>query len=334
MCELLAFTSVKGSSGKTAVAANTAMALAHLGHTVTLLEVHRSASRVLGAGRCCTLRDFVSGYCSEGELAIPVAENVTVVTTGEPPVSAETGAIRVQGIAKALESRDYVIIDAPEGVADSLEPVMQCASDVFAVVTPEQIANTEAISFVQDLNRISHGKQINLILNNAPFAEMAEIICNRIEHDFTQILGIPVICIAFIGEKSALGEDPTANTSIMFPPASEAWSGIRQLASTIQDAHRQPCGAVDIVGLLTKLMSAVPREKKMLLTGPEDVCPQMYAEASQDEVDLFREIILEAFESYHRDSLDFRNLYEMVRQLVEFSRSEKDCATYFPVSRL
>jgi flagellar biosynthesis protein FlhG len=335
MCEILAFTSCKGSTGKTAVATNTAVALAQAGRTVTLLEVNNSGSAFHGLRDFCTMKDFLLGCCSENELAVSYSANLNVIVTGEPVVPAEDRMIRLGGLSEALESQDYLIIDSPKGSTDKLEPISQAASRVFTVVTPEQIANTEAMSFVQDLSRYADGKQIYLILNKAPFDEMAEIICNRIEHDFTKILDIPVISIGFV---SADQLDTKAHDACLplnaFPSESPSASGILRLASIIDDAHREPMGEMGVESLLRRLMSNVPGGRRTLIMDLEDECDHGYPSSSQDEVELFRDIILEAWDSNDRDSLDFRNLYEIVRQVMELNRTDKDNPIYFPAPRL
>jgi MinD-like ATPase involved in chromosome partitioning or flagellar assembly len=335
MCEILAFTSGKGSTGKTSVATNTAAALAEMGRTVTLLEVNRSGAGIRGMRDFCTLNDFLLGCCSEDELAFAYATNFKVIVTGAPVVSTENRMIGLGSLSRGLESQDYLIIDAPKGVSDQLEPIVQAASDVFTVVTPEQIANTEAMSFVQDLSRHSEGKQIYLILNKAPFDEMAEIICNRIEHDFTQILGVPVISIGFVSEDQPAANDRDARLPLgVLARQSESASGILRLASVIDDAHRKQLGGTAVESLLRNLMSIVPGGRRTLLADLTEECGHDYQSVSQDEVELFRDIILEAWDCNDRDSLDFRNLYEIVRQMMEISRNDKNSQVYFPAPRL
>lgn len=337
MCHIIAFTGAKGPSGKTSVAINTAMALARKGRTVTLLEADRSAAGSLGLPNCCTLRDHLLGCCSEEELVIPYADNLCVVLTGEPVIPAEDRMIRLSGLSEMLDAQDYLIIDAPKGLSDKLEAIAEAALDVFVVVTPEQIANTDAIAYVQDFNRRVPEKQPYLILNRAPFAEMAEIICNRMEHDFTKILGIPVICIAFLSQEMQSTEAQGAYSQRRC--ASREWtcsSEVYRLASTIDEAHREPIGnrQPDVESLLRRLMSILPGGRHMLLLDAEAECSHGYSESSPDDVELFREIILEALESNDPDSLDFDNLYAMVRQIVEASRTDRNDTPYFPAPRL
>jgi MinD-like ATPase involved in chromosome partitioning or flagellar assembly len=335
MCEILAFTSGKGSTGKTSVATNTAAALAKKGRTVTLLEVKRSGSSIRGMRDFCTLNDFLLGCCSEDDLVFAYATNFNVIVTGAPVVSTDDRMIRLGGLSQELESLDYLIIDAPKGVSDQLEPIVRAASDVFTVVTPEQIASTDAMSFVQDLSRYTDGKQIFLVLNKAPFDEMAEIICNRIEHDFTQILGIPVISIGFVSEDQPGANDRDARLPLgVLAPESESASGILRLASVIDDSHMQQLGDKGVESLLRKLMSVMPGGRRTLLADLTDECGHDYPSGSQDEVELFRDIIMEAWDCNDRDSLDFRNLYEIVRQVMEISRTHKDSTVYFPAPRL
>jgi flagellar biosynthesis protein FlhG len=335
MCEILAFTSGKGSVGKTTVAINTAVALAQTERTVTLLEVDRSGAAIHGMREFFTVKDLLLGCCSEDELPVAYSSNLNVIVTGEPVIPAEDRMIGLRGLSEALESRDYLIVDAPKGASDKLEIIGQAASRVFAVVTPEQIANTDAMSFVQDLSRYVAGKQIYLILNKAPFDEMAEIICNRIEHDFTQILGIPVISIGFVPEDQSIVKAAEMCFAFgAFPPESESASGILRLASMIDDAHKEPLGEMGVENLLRKLMSHVPGGRRTLLMELADECGHGYSAASQDEVELFRDIILEAWDCNDRDSLDFKNLYEIVRQIMEIDRADKDHAVYFPTTRL
>jgi MinD-like ATPase involved in chromosome partitioning or flagellar assembly len=336
MCRILAFTSAITPSGKTAIAINTAMALAQNGRTVTLLEVDRAAAGILGLQDYCTLKDYLLGCCSEEELVIPYMSNLNIVLTGEPIIPVEDRMTRLSGLSEMIEARDYLIIDAPKGSSDKLETIAEAAWDVFVVVTPEQVANTDAIAYVQEFNRRAPEKQPYLILNRAPFPEMAEIICNRIEHDFTQILGFPVVCIAFVPQEASAPEAQGADSRRECGFRELACSSeIARLASTIDEAHRErrEDNAIHVESLLRKLMSVLPGGRRTLLLEPDDECGQGYPDAPRDEVELFREIILDALDSSDPASLDFNNLYIMVRQIIETSRAHEHETAYFPAPR-
>jgi flagellar biosynthesis protein FlhG len=335
MCEILAFTGSKGSTGKTVVATDIAAALAQTGRTVTLLGVNRSGPAVHGTRGFFDLRDFLPGGFSEEELELACSANHDVIVTGEPFVPAAGCTTGVETLSEVIESRDYLIIDVPQAAGNKLESIARAASRVFTVVTPQQIAGTEAMSFVQAVSRHLDGKPIYLILNEAPFDEVAEIICNRIEHDFTQILQVPVIVIGFVSE--ALSETKGHDECFplcAFPSDPDGKSGILRLACVIDDAHVEPPARGNVESLLRELLSKASEGRRWPSTGPTNQCSQGYLPASQDEVESFRDIILQAWDRNDKDSLDFKHLYETVRQVMDVNRTDKDQAVYFPEPRM
>ncbi|MGO9569980.1 MAG: MinD/ParA family protein [Desulfomonilaceae bacterium] len=336
MCEIVAFTGGKGSPGKTCLALNTAVTLGGIGATVLLLDMNDSAANIgtaLGLRPLYNLNDLVWGYCSAEEVIVPWGENVGLVSLGEPiGWNGEDKMSRFLSLAPLLNRRNFVLIDTPAEDGESLGPLIEGAEHVLAVVTPEQVANAEALAFIMNLHRIAGGKHIYVILNRAPSSEISDLICNRLEHDIGKILGIPMTCLGYVPEEPLMASAAEALWPfVVVAPESETSSCLAHVAGAISEicgTQRQDEGSERF---LRDLFGSLQNDKPLSLAieGQRGVRDGI-SEASQEEVELFRRIILEALDPNKADSLDFVTMYQHVREVVETSKSTKPVVAGFP----
>jgi flagellar biosynthesis protein FlhG len=337
MCQIVAFTGGTGSPGKTCLALNTAVTLGSIGATALLLDLNVPQAGIgtaLGLRPLYNLNDLVWGYCSAEEVIVPWGENVGLVTLGEPiGWNGEEMLSRLLSLAPLLDRRNFVLMDTPPEDGESLAPLIEGDAHVLAIVTPDDVASAEAPAFVMNLHRITGGKHIYLILNRAPSPEFSDLICNRLEHDIGKILGIPVTCLGFVPDEPLMASALNARWPfVVMAPESDTSSCFAHVAGAITEicgAQRQCEGSG---GFLRDLFRYLQNDKPLSLSASEGQrgLREVFPETSDEEVELFRRIILDALDPEKTGSTDFVTMYRHVREVVETSKRSKPVVPSFP----
>ncbi|WP_041285866.1 MinD/ParA family ATP-binding protein [Desulfomonile tiedjei] len=317
MCEIVAFTGGQGAPGRTFLSFNIATILGFMGFGVTFVELGNSKTGMcsyFGIEPLHSTYDFAAGLCSAEEAVIHCGNNLDlIVQSDEASIIGERENKLLFDRLDELQKTDFIIADAPEGVPDSLIPVLDSASNVLAVITPEQVEASESFRFIRNLADICRGKHIHVILNRAPAPELAEIMCNRLEHDFARMLGIPMDCAWFVPEEPSVPEARDARVPfITLNPASETSLKLVQLATAIEFATRER-----YQGRLRQVLQALLVDLQRENIGREKTC----CAAGLEEYHCLQKTLMEALSADEVDSVDFRNFYRDVREIMEVSRN-------------
>jgi len=141
---------------------------------------------------------------------------------------------RISPLEKLLAEKDFLLVDTSGLPAAACGPVLQSASGVYAVVTPEQVSTGRALWFIHDLSTVGHVRPVRLVLNRVRSSETAETMCSRLEYDFCSILGIPLQCVGVIPEDSRIwAVQECGRPGILFPSESESFERSQVLAAGI-----------------------------------------------------------------------------------------------------
>jgi flagellar biosynthesis protein FlhG len=336
MCQVVAFTGTKESPGKTCLALNTAVTLGSIGATALLLDLNSSPANMgaaLGLRPAYNLNDLVWGYCSAEEVIVPWGENVGLVTLGEPiGWNGEEMLSRLLSLAPLLDRRNFVLMDTPAEDEESLALLIEGAAHVLAVVTPEQVASAEAPAFVMNLHRMAGDKHIYLVLNRAPSSESSDLICNRLEHDIGRILGIPVTCLGYVPDEPLMASALQARWPfVVMAPESETSSCFAHVAGAITEIRGTQRQAEGSESMLRNLFGYLQNHESLSpgVEGQRGV-RESFPEISDEEVELFRQIIVEALDPKKAGSLDFATMYRHVREVVETPKRAKPEVGAFP----
>jgi MinD-like ATPase involved in chromosome partitioning or flagellar assembly len=317
MCEIVAFTGGEGAPGRTFLSFNIATILGFMGFGVTFVELGNSNTGMcsyFGMEPVHSTYDFAAGLCSAEEVVIHCGNNLDLIVQSDAaPVIGERENKLLFSRLDELHKTDFIIIDAPEGVPDSLIPVLDVASNILAVVTPHQVVSSESFRFIRNLADMCRGKHIHVILNRAPVPEIAEIMCNRLEHDFSRMLGIPMDCAWFVPEDTCVHEAMNARLPfITLNPGSETSLKLMQLATAIEFATRER-----YQGRLRQVLQALLVDLQRESIGRE----KTYSAVGLEEYYCLQRTLMEALNADEVDSVDFRNFYEGIREIMEVSRN-------------
>lgn len=242
MCHILAFTGGEGRPGRTTVAWNMAAALGRIGFAVTVVDTGNGDGGILsylGAQPPTTLHAWLSGACRWEEAVINIAERVSYSVLGESNCVGEAASlVRQFELLERLALQDFLLVDSDARTLTGRLPLVESASEVCAVVTPEQAAGTEALFFINRLYRTSTLERIGIVLNRAPLSEIADMICSRLEYDLRRILQVPAECVIEIPEEPLMAEAMRSGVPLAeYAPQCAAAQRIVEAAQRVADGR-------------------------------------------------------------------------------------------------
>ncbi|GEM_PF-1698825 len=330
MCEILAFVGGSGSPGKTFLTLNTAVALAEMGLSATILDMgqsHMGLGSRFGKPRFYDVNDLLDGTCSLQDLPICMGDNLDLVSLGD--VGVHTFSEKMSALipmADRLESGDFLLIDTPPWIGQDLPVLTREISGLFAVVKSEQIATGEAYSLVDSICRSAGKKRISLVLNRVLHQGLTDMVCSRLENDLLNMFDIQAACAACVPEETniveTVGERGLPN---VISSESEAFGHIGRLAESIIYSRKTP-EIVNSTENLFRKLSSLPKAENPLRfpnEGPQD---GNGSDSVLAEVRMFREIIVGALgRGEDAEVADFAGLYQSVRTLMEGVPRNENC---------
>ncbi|MEB3270553.1 MAG: septum site-determining protein MinD [Synechococcus sp.] len=145
----------KGGVGKTTLTANLGVALARLGHRVTVLDADfglRNLDLLLGLENrvVYTAQDLLADTCRLEQALVKHKQvpNLSLLPAGNPRMLEWLTPEDMQRISALMAERsDYVLIDAPAGVEKGFRNAAAAATEAIVVTNPE-------VSAVRDADRV------------------------------------------------------------------------------------------------------------------------------------------------------------------------------------
>jgi septum site-determining protein MinD len=145
----------KGGVGKTTLTANLGVALARLGHRVTVLDADfglRNLDLLLGLENriVYTAQDVLSETCRLEQALVKHKQvsTLTLLPAGNPRMLEWLTPEDMQRVVSLLAANaDYVLIDAPAGVEQGFRNAASAAAEAIVVTNPE-------VSAVRDADRV------------------------------------------------------------------------------------------------------------------------------------------------------------------------------------
>jgi flagellar biosynthesis protein FlhG len=243
----IAIASGKGGVGKTNVAVNVGLELAGAGWRVSLLDADlalANADVLLGLNPKYHLGHVLTGERSLSEVIVETTEGLRLIPGGSG----------IQGLANLSEAEqrrfiaelsamedesDFLIIDTPAGIAHNVTTVLQAASAVIIVTTPDPTAVVDAYATLKVLHRQSPAKPVWLIVNDVVGIGDAEQTFEQINSASKRFLQHPLEHLGTIPRDAELAEAVRRQIPVLYyAPQSPASRSLRLIAKRLEEAHR------------------------------------------------------------------------------------------------
>ena len=170
---VVAVTSGKGGVGKTNVTANLAVALAHLGRRVMVLDADLGLGNLdvlLGLAPAFSLADVLSGQRRLREVLVPGPGGITVLPAGsgfQNLTALSDHQIReLQSEMDELqEQTDILLIDTGAGIGRNVTSFATMAQDIIVVAAPEPTSLTDAYALMKVLSTQYGERRFRLLVS-------------------------------------------------------------------------------------------------------------------------------------------------------------------------
>jgi flagellar biosynthesis protein FlhG len=243
----IAITGGKGGVGKSNVAVNVALELANAGWRVTLLDANlalANADVLLGLNPQYHLGHVLSGERTLEEVIIKTENGVRLIPGG-------SGIEEIANLSQAQHKRliseltamegesDFMIIDTSAGIGHNVTSVLNAASDVVIVTTPDPTAVIDAYATIKVVHRDSPKKPISIIVNDVIGIGDADQVFGQIQSAAKRFLNRPITHLGSIPRDAELAEAVRQQVPVVhYAPETPASQSLRLIARQLDQAHR------------------------------------------------------------------------------------------------
>jgi hypothetical protein len=251
-------------------------------------------------------------------------EHVDLIALGDPMGWTDAEKMtRMISLLPMLDTRDFIIVDVPASNFTGLIPAVEAASALFAIVTPERVANGDALCCIHELDRHVRETSINIVVNRVTSPDLAEVICGRLEHDCGKILRVRSQCVACLPEIALPPKDepirlPMVNSS----PDSLFFRLMSRIAQGLSRSAGKNRGADRLQLLLEGLFRAFPEDTFLWLPDARELAFEP-SSGLEKEISLLRELVAGARDNGEIGALDLADLCRLIRQAVEPAAKER-----------
>ncbi len=235
----ISIASGKGGTGKTTMTANLGVALGSLGKDVTILDGDLAMANlgiVLGMTRCeISFLDVLAGKADIKD-AIYKNYGIKVVPTGFRfedihDVLSNLKRERVEGaITELLHQTEFLLIDAPAGIADATVISIAAAREMLPVCNPTYASLVDCYKTIRLANVLGAWTR-GIVVNRA--GKAADVSTTEIEHFMDKTLGAMPILAEIPDDKKAQEAEREGVPLVVYEPESPASVAINELAKVV-----------------------------------------------------------------------------------------------------
>jgi septum site-determining protein MinD len=235
----ISISSGKGGTGKTTLTANLGITLGNLGRDVTILDGDLAMANlaiVMGMHKCeVNFLDVLAGKADIGD-AIYKNYNIKVVPTGFRfedihDVLAGLKKESVEGsIGELLRRTEFLLIDAPAGIADSTIISIAAAREMIPVTNPTYASLVDCYKTVRLANVLGAWTR-GLVVNRT--GKAADLSLDDIEHFMSKALGAMPILVDIPDDPKVLEAEREGVPVVVYEPGCPASAAINELAKVV-----------------------------------------------------------------------------------------------------
>jgi flagellar biosynthesis protein FlhG len=242
----VSFTSGKGGVGKTTLLANIAVRLAQMDRKVLILDGDLGLANVdimFGVKPHGRLQDVLDGRCDFESILVEAAKNITLIPGGSGVTElVNLNAFQRRALVDAtkdLQYRyDYLFIDTPTGIGETMLYLNSCADEVMVIVTPEPASFADAYATIKVLSQKYRIKNFQIITNMVTREEDGLLLFRRFQEFTLKFLDVRLSFAGAVPMDSIL-RAATINQRLVYRQHSHSQSAsfINELAYEIESAR-------------------------------------------------------------------------------------------------
>ncbi|HEY6804707.1 MAG TPA: MinD/ParA family protein [Pyrinomonadaceae bacterium] len=247
----IAVTGGKGGVGKSNVAVNVALELASAGWSVSLLDADlalANADVLLGINPQFHLGHVLAGQRRLDEIIVK-ADNGMRLIPGGSGIEELANLSRTQQqrfiaeLSAMQEEADFMIIDTSAGIGHNVTSVMNAASDVVVVTTPDPTAVVDAYATIKVLHKSCPTKPIWVIVNDVVGIGDAEQVFGQLQAAARRFLQHRLEHLGTIPRDSQLAEAVREQVPVVeYSPDCPASRSLRLIAKQLDQERRSGKG--------------------------------------------------------------------------------------------
>jgi len=262
----ISISSGKGGTGKTTLTANLGIALGNLGRDVTILDGDLAMANlaiIMGMHKCEV--NFLDVLAGKADISDVVYKNygIKVVPTGFRfedihDVLAGLKKDKVeQSIGELLRRTEFLLIDAPAGIADSTIISIAAAREMIPVTNPTYASLVDCYKTIRLANVLGAWTR-GLVVNRVGRA--ADLSLDDIEHFMSKALGAMPILADIPEDPKVLEAEREGVPVVVYEPECPASAAINELAKVVvgeADLPYAPSAKDEVDETIRRLMRAL-----------------------------------------------------------------------------
>jgi len=262
----ISISSGKGGTGKTTLTANLGIALGNLGRDVTILDGDLAMANlaiIMGMHKCEV--NFLDVLAGKADISDVVYKNygIKVVPTGfrfEDIHDMLAGLKKdkvEQSIGELLRRTEFLLIDAPAGIADSTIISIAAAREMIPVTNPTYASLVDCYKTIRLANVLGAWTR-GLVVNRVGRA--ADLSLDDIEHFMSKALGAMPILADIPEDPKVLEAEREGVPVVVYEPECPASAAINELAKVVvgeADLPYAPSAKDEVDETIRRLMRAL-----------------------------------------------------------------------------
>jgi flagellar biosynthesis protein FlhG len=241
---VVAVTSGKGGVGKTNVTANLAVALAHLGRRVMVLDADLGLGNLdvlLGLTPAHTLADVLNGQRRLAEVVVPGPGGIAVLPAGSGfQHLTALNDYQMRELQSEMdewqEKTDVLLIDTGAGIGRNVTGFATMAQDIIVVASPEPTSLTDAYALMKVLSTQYSERRFRLLVSMTRFATEGRDVYRKLSLVSERFLHISIDYLGSIPFDARVPEAVCQQRALVeLYPQSKAGQAFLRLAQDMAD---------------------------------------------------------------------------------------------------